>query len=67
LSKLANGGVHAIVKADESVTRPQLVPQFITADHVTGTLQEQGEDLKGLDLKPDLLAVLEKLTSSEID
>jgi hypothetical protein len=67
LPKLANRGVQAIVKVDERVVRPQLVPQFITADHFSGTLQEQGEDLKGLDLQSDLLSVLEELTRPQID
>jgi hypothetical protein len=67
LPKFANGGIEAIVKVDERVARPQLGPQFITADHFSGTLQEQGEDLKRLDLKPDLLSVLEELTGPQID
>jgi|SRR6516225_10127189 hypothetical protein len=65
--KLANRGVQAIVKVDERVVRPQLVPQFITADQFSGTLHEQGEDLKGLDLKSDLLPVFEELTGPQID
>jgi hypothetical protein len=67
LPKLANRGVQAIVKVDERVARPQLVTQFVTADHFSGTLQEQGKDLKGLRLKSDLLSVLEELTSPQID
>jgi hypothetical protein len=67
LPKLANRRVEAIVKVDERVVRPQLVPQFITADHVSRTLQEQGEDLKGLGLKSDLPPVLEELAGPQID
>jgi hypothetical protein len=67
LPKLANRGVQAIVKVDERVVRPQLATQFITADQFSGTLHEQGEDLKGLDLKSDLLPVLEELTGPQID
>jgi hypothetical protein len=66
LPKLANRGVQAIVKVDERVARPQLVTQFVTADHFSGTLQEQGKDLKRLDLKSDLLPVLEELTGPQI-
>jgi hypothetical protein len=67
LPKLADRGVQAIVKVDERVVRPQLVPQFLTADQFSATLQEQGEDLKGLDLQSDLLPVLEDLAGLQID
>jgi hypothetical protein len=67
LPKLANRCVQAIVKIDERVVRPQLVTQFVTADHFSGTLQEQGEDLKGLGLKSDLLPVLEEFAGPQID
>jgi hypothetical protein len=67
LPKLSNRGVQAIVKVDERVVRPQLVTQFITADQFSGTLQEQAENLTGLDLKSYLLSVLEELTGPQID
>jgi hypothetical protein len=67
LAKLPNRGVQAIVKVDERVATPQLVPQFIPADQFSGTLHEHGEDLKGLDLKSDLLSVLEELSGPQID
>jgi hypothetical protein len=67
LPKLANRRVQAIVNVDERAIRPQRVSQFITADQFSGTIQEQGEDLKGLDLKSDLFSVLEDLTSPQVD
>ena len=67
ISKLANRRVQAIVNVDERAIRPQRVSQFITADQFSGTIQEQGEDLKGLDLKSDLFSVLEDLTSPQVD
>jgi hypothetical protein len=65
--KFSNRGVHAIGEVDVRVLGPQPVSQFLTTHQFPSALQEQGKDLKGLDLKSDPSSVLKKLACPQID
>src|SRR5262249_17260597 len=47
-----DGCVEADIEVHESVRGPKLLAQFFSRDHLTRTLQQQGQDLKGLSGTP---------------
>jgi hypothetical protein len=53
LSQLVYGDSQAVIEVDSGVRAPQLLLEFLPADHLAWTLQERSKDLEGLALKPD--------------
>ena len=59
-------GIQTVVEIDERATRPEPLAQLFTGDDVTGSLQQQREDLERLLLKPDADASLPQLAGLQI-
>src|SRR5258708_36227251 len=67
LAQPVDGVVQTVIKINERVVRPELLAEFIACDHVAGTFQQHGQNLKRLILQPDSSAVLEEFSCAEID
>src|SRR6516162_8573945 len=44
--------IQPVIEINEGIGRPQLGMQFFTGDHLAGTFDQYGQDLKGLSRKP---------------
>ena len=57
LAQSSDCGVDAVVKFYDRVIRPQLLPDRLTAHHLTRSGQEHDQNLEGLFGQPDLQAI----------
>jgi hypothetical protein len=55
-----------MIEIHESIGRPQASPKVFPGDDFTGTLEEHGQDLKGLLLEANLETVSAKLASAKV-
>src|SRR5207247_3958121 len=58
LAQPVNRLVQAAIEIDKGVGAPQLLLQFLTGHRLSGSLEQHGQDLKGLILELDLEALL---------
>ena len=56
-----------MIEIDEGISGPDLFAQIFSRHDLTGILQQGGEDLKRLFLKPDASAVFAQLSGSQVD
>jgi len=55
-----------VIEIDESVGRPDLLPQIFARNHAAGVFQQNGEHLKGLLLQAQASAVLAEFSSRQV-
>jgi hypothetical protein len=66
LTDLADPRVEAVIEAYEGVSGPQLPLEFLSPYYSARPLQQHGQDLEGLFLKPYPQAALAELSRSEV-
>ena len=59
-------GVQAVVEVHERIGGPQAAVEILPGDHFAGTLQQHGQDLKGLLLQANLEAVAAELPGAQV-
>ena len=62
----AHRGIEALLEVDESIGRPQPLPQLVARHHLAGMLQEQEENLKRLLLEADPGALPPQLSGPNV-
>jgi hypothetical protein len=53
LAQARNALVQSVIKIDSNAGRPDSIPEFITADDLSGAFEQHYQDLVGLLLQPD--------------
>jgi hypothetical protein len=66
VAQALDGGVQAVVEVHKGVGRPKTAVQFLSRNDFTRTLQEHGQDLERLLLKPYFDAIAAKLSSTQV-
>lgn len=64
--QLLNRRVDAVIELDHGIVRPQLQPDFLAQDHLTGMVEQHHQDLEGLLADPDFDSVLTQFTGTGI-
>jgi hypothetical protein len=66
LAQFLDGRIQAMVEIHEGVFGPKPLAKLFSRHYLAGLLQQHGQNLKGLVLKLDLVAVLVKLTGAQV-
>ena len=66
LAQFLDGVVQALVEIHEGIGRPDSFLEFFAGNHFTGMLEENLEDLKGLNLEFEAYPVLAQLTGTTV-
>src|SRR5688572_31087119 len=67
LAQLADRGIETVVEDDESVRRPQMLPQLLAGDDRPGSLQKQHERFERLVLQMNATTALPELVSPQVE
>jgi hypothetical protein len=65
--KPADGSVEAVIEIDKRIRWPQTGPELVASDHLAGSFQQEGKNLKGLFLKSYSRSVTAQLAGSQIN
>jgi hypothetical protein len=66
LAQLPDSRAEAVIEIHEGIGRPQLLPQFLARHCLTGTLQQEAEDLEGLLLNLDPEPVFAQVAGAQV-
>src|SRR5579863_7862663 len=64
LAKLLDRGVEPVFEVDEGVGGPKLLPDLLSRDHFTCTIEQQFQDGEGLASKPQRCPILRQIAGA---
>jgi tRNA pseudouridine-54 N-methylase len=67
LTESGNGAIQSVIEVHERVGGPELLLQLLARHHIARALQQRGQDLKGLLLQPNPLAIFAQISGAKID